>query len=415
MTILVETDHKWDAAAVLDALAERVIRFRVPDLSILYCNTAWAAQYHIEPADAIGRRLDEFLLEDGLAGMHSQLALLGPDCPMLADSEARRVPNAPGQWVEWIDRYLTDADGAQILAVGRDVTDRHIAELKLADSEARFRDLADSSADVVWRFASEPIPHFSYMSPSVENILGYPPSYFLADFARMLDILDDTGRSAIDRAIHDSQGLGRFDFHFRHANGSIIVAETQTRAVPGGLQGVSRDVTELRRLQENTVALALHDPLTGLANRRLFKELFEADLARTQRSGLPLALAFLDLDGLKHVNDTYGHDAGDLVLCETARRLQSIVRSADIVARLAGDEFVIAYEPNEPTSDTLIRRLDAALSAPIDIAPTTTVRCPASIGVADTSTIGYDPDKLVTAADVAMYKMKRARRAARIS
>ena len=83
----------------------------------------------------------------------------------------------------------------EVLSVGRDVTERHIAELRLAESEARFRDLADKSSDVVWHFVAEPTPHFDYISPSVENILGYPPSYFLEDFNRMLEILDDAGPS----------------------------------------------------------------------------------------------------------------------------------------------------------------------------------------------------------------------------
>jgi diguanylate cyclase (GGDEF)-like protein/PAS domain S-box-containing protein len=413
MTLVEENCNNWDAAAMLDALPERVNRYRLPDLAILYCNAAWAAQYNVEPAEAIGRPLDQFLSEDELAGLHSQLALLGPDNPILVDSVARAVPNVPGQWLEWVDRYLIGADGAEVLSVGRDVTRRHIAELNLAESEARFRDLADKSVDVVWRYASEPVPHFSYMSPSVESILGYPPSYFLDDFYRVLDILDEAGRSAIDRAIRCEGTLERFDFHLRHANGSIIIGETQTTVVRGGLQGVSRDVTELRRLQQTMADLALRDPLTGLANRRLFNELFHADLARTQRSGQPLAVAFLDLDGLKDVNDTYGHDAGDLVLCETARRLLSNVRAADIVARLAGDEFVIVYEPDDASTDNLIERIDSALSLPIEIAPGTAICCPASIGVADTRTIGHDADKLLATADSAMYEVKRARRAVR--
>jgi diguanylate cyclase (GGDEF)-like protein/PAS domain S-box-containing protein len=398
---------------MLDALPERVIRYRLPDLVVVYCNTVWAAEYNLVPAEVVGRSLDEFLSEDGLVGLKSQLALLGPDNPVLVDSEARAALNVPGQWVEWVDRYLVGADGVEVLAVGRDVTRRHIAELALAETQARFRDLADKSADVVWRFVSEPTPHFGYMSPSVEKILGYPPSYFLEDFTRMLDILDDVGKSAIARAIIGNQMLERFDFHFRHANGSIVVGETQTTIVRGGLQGVSRDVTELRRLQAEMSALALRDPLTGLANRRLFNELLDADLARKLRSGLPLAVAFLDLDGLKKVNDTHGHDAGDFVLRETARRLLSTLRGADFVARLGGDEFVIAYEPNDPNSDRLLQRIDSALSAPIVISPVLTVHCPASIGIADTRIIGHDRDELLAAADDAMYEVKRARHAER--
>jgi diguanylate cyclase (GGDEF)-like protein len=157
----------------------------------------------------------------------------------------------------------------------------------------------------------------------------------------------------------------------------------------------------------------LHDPLTGLANRRLFYELFNAELGRKERSGQPLAIAYLDLDGFKHVNDTYGHDVGDLVLCETAQRLLSTVRRADSVARLGGDEFVIVFELNGADSNDLISRIDRTLSAPIQITPTAAVYCPASIGTADTRTVGHDPDELLAAADDAMYEVKRVRYALR--
>jgi diguanylate cyclase (GGDEF)-like protein/PAS domain S-box-containing protein len=397
-----------DASSMLNALPERVSRYSLPDQAITYCNAAWAAQYNVEPAQALGRPLEQFLSDDERAGLYTQLALLGPDNPILVDSVPRAVPNAPGQWLQWVDRYMPSAHGAEVLSIGRDVTERHDAEIKLAASESRFRDLAEKSADVVWRFIIQPTPHFDYMSPSVENILGYPPSYFLEDFGRMLEILDDADSAAIQRALHDKRMLEHFDFHFRHANGSTVVGETRTTVIPGGLQGVSRDVTELRQLEKNLAALALRDPLTGLANRRLLDELLAAARARTERGGLPLVVVFLDLDGLKHVNDTYGHDAGDIVLRETANRLLATVRGADTVARVGGDEFVIVHEPNDPSSQSLVQRVDRALSVPINITPTTVVSCPASIGVAEARNVGYNSAALIAAADKAMYEAKRA-------
>ncbi|MEP7112846.1 MAG: sensor domain-containing diguanylate cyclase [Ilumatobacteraceae bacterium] len=400
-----------DAAMILNSLPERVSRFRVVDHVITYCNAAWADQYNLGARQAVGQPLDGFLSKDEQEGLRSQLTMLGPGAPILEDPVARAAVGNSGQWLQWVDRYVVGADGPQVLSIGRDVTDRHEAERLLADSEARFRDLADKSADVVWRFILKPVPHFDYMSPSVENVLGYPPSYFLEDFGRMLATVDDADNRAIQRALKGEPGLGRFDFHFRHANGSIVVGETRTTIIPGGLQGVSRDVTELRQLQSELSALALRDSLTGLANRRLFDELLEANLARTQRSGQPLAIAFLDLDGFKNVNDTYGHSAGDIVLRETARRLLTTVRGADTVARVGGDEFTVIYEPNEPESVNLIQRLDQALSAPINITPTIVVTCPASIGIADTRTAGHNPVTLLGTADKAMYEVKRTRHA----
>lgn len=396
------------AGEMLDVLPERVSRYRLADHVITYCNAAWATQYKVEPAQAIGRPLEQFLSADELDGLRSQLALLGPDNQILADSAAREVHNSPGQWLEWVDRYTTGPDGAQVLSVGRDVTERRDAESRLAGSEMRFRDLADNSADVVWRFLREPSPHFDYMSPAVEHVLGYPPSYFLDDFTRMLAIIGDDDRTKITNALNGKQVLAGFDFHFRHANCSTVIGATRTTVISGGVQGITRDVTELRKLQDAMAELALHDPLTGLANRRLLIELLDADLARTERDGLPLAVAFLDLDGFKNVNDTHGHDAGDLVLCETARRLLTIVREADSVARVGGDEFVIVFQPNYPNSHNLVARLDHGLAEPIQISATV-VTCSASIGIADTRTVGYNSAALLAAADDAMYKAKRTR------
>jgi diguanylate cyclase (GGDEF)-like protein/PAS domain S-box-containing protein len=395
-------------AEMLDALPEQVVRYRLPELTILYCNASWAAWYGTEPAELVGRTLDEFLSPDGAEGLRTQLARLGPDNLVVADETIREAPNAPGKWVEWVDRYLPGPNGVEILAVGRDVTARYIAESKLAESESRFRDLADKSADVIWRLILEPQPHFDYMSPSVQSILGYRPEFFIDDFFGFVDILSDEDRAIIHRIFLGEPPPDRVDFHFRHADGSIVVGEMQIAAIDGGLQGVGRDVTELRHLQESLAALALRDPLTGLANRRLLKELIDADLARTQRNGLPIAVAYLDLDDFKIINDSHGHEAGDIVLCETARRLLAIVRGADIVARLGGDEFVIVYEPNDPTSDRLIERLNDALGEPINVRIGVSVVCPASIGVADSRTTGYDAAALMAAADAAMYRVKRS-------
>ncbi len=405
--MMVDEKYYRGIAEMLNALPERVVRYTLPDLTIVYCNAAWAAAYNITPAEGIGRSLRDFLSADGQAGLTDQLARLGPDTPILTDPVFRSDIHSPGRYAQWVDRYVCDEDGEAIVAVGRDVTERRIADLKLAESEARFRDLAEKSIDVVWHFAVYPYPHIDYVSPSVEKSLGYPPSFFLDDFDRFLAILDEDGRRVIDRALLGERIPERYDFKFRHVNGSIVIGETITTPVRGGMQGVSRDVTELRQLQASLAALALRDPLTGLANRRLFNELFEADLARRRRSGLPLAVAYIDLDDFKSVNDSYGHDAGDVVLCETAKRLQSIVRAADIVARLGGDEFVVVFEPSYTTSDDLVDRITEALSVPVAVTDTIALGCPASIGSADTRTAGYDSAALLAAADAAMYEAKR--------
>ena len=152
---------------------------------------------------------------------------------------------------------------------------------------------------------------------------------------------------------------------------------------------------------------ALHDPLTGLANRTLLRDRLEHALARAAREGTETGVLFVDLDEFKHVNDRFGHAAGDAVLAELGRRLRAAVRPADTVARLGGDEFVIVCEEvDEGTALALGQRLDAAIRRPLDVAGAEH-RLTASIGIA----IGRDdPDSMLAAADAAVYQAKAAGR-----
>ena len=150
---------------------------------------------------------------------------------------------------------------------------------------------------------------------------------------------------------------------------------------------------------------AVHDPLTGLANRTLLRDRLEHALARSEREGSATGALFIDLDNFKEVNDAHGHAAGDAVLVELGRRLPAAVRPADTVARLGGDEFVVVCEQADTDSTlTLARRLLAAIALPID-AGAREVRLSASIGIALGRT---HPDTLLGHADAAAYRAKAA-------
>ena len=116
MSIVADGQDLQGLAEMLDALPERVVRYRIADLTIVYCNASWAAWYDLEPPDVLNRSLDEFLSEDGRAGLTAQLARLGPDNSLVADKVARAAPNDPGKWVEWVDRYLAGTGGAEVPA-----------------------------------------------------------------------------------------------------------------------------------------------------------------------------------------------------------------------------------------------------------------------------------------------------------
>jgi diguanylate cyclase (GGDEF)-like protein len=160
-------------------------------------------------------------------------------------------------------------------------------------------------------------------------------------------------------------------------------------------------------LTEELTERAMHDVLTGLGNRALLWDRMTGSLARARRSGRTVGVLLLDLNGFKPVNDTYGHDAGDLVLRTVAARLQTCVRTEDMVARLGGDEFVILAEDLTELAGALViaDRVVHALNEPIDV-DGHGLLTPAAIGIA-LSRPGEGPDEVLRDADTAMYVAKR--------
>ena len=165
------------------------------------------------------------------------------------------------------------------------------------------------------------------------------------------------------------------------------------------------------RLLQQLHALALHDPLTGLPNARLLEDRVTAALHQARRNGTGLALLFIDLDEFKPVNDAFGHAAGDGVLQEAADRMRAVLRVGDTIARLAGDEFVIALPglTDRAQMDGVVEKVSRALARPFRVGDDT-VSISGSIGVVQFPDTAEDYRGLLRAADAAMYRAKRARR-----
>lgn len=179
----------------------------------------------------------------------------------------------------------------------------------------------------------------------------------------------------------------------------------------GHVVGLHRDMTESKRLENRIRHMAMHDSLTGLPNRTAFDEELRRSRARSERYGHSFALIFLDLDNFKAVNDTYGHQVGDNLLLEIARRLSAAVRQNDFVARLGGDEFAIIAEGNGAANEfeKLLLRLDDHVRKVADIThdpiyPRT------SIGFTTFPEDNEDLDTLRLHADAALYAAKAAGR-----
>ena len=176
------------------------------------------------------------------------------------------------------------------------------------------------------------------------------------------------------------------------------------------LSVLGRDVTDQRRAEADLAHKATHDILTGLPNRALLSDRLDQALARAKRDRHPVAVMFIDLDGFKAVNDEHGHEAGDGVLVEVARRLSVVLRPSDTVARLGGDEFVIVCEDMGGEGDAMRvarRAAETVTSQPFDV-PGGEIGISASIGIAFSSYPGVLAETLLRDADAAMYRAKEA-------
>ncbi|MFT4766629.1 MAG: diguanylate cyclase (GGDEF)-like protein/PAS domain S-box-containing protein [Oleispira sp.] len=197
------------------------------------------------------------------------------------------------------------------------------------------------------------------------------------------------------------------------ANGNISWAYIQATTLHSkdgkllGFLGSVADISELKKAQIQMENLAFYDPLTGLANRRLFKNRLEKAVKSVQRTDNSIALLFLDLDQFKRINDTLGHDIGDALLKEIARRLNNNVRENDTVCRIGGDEFTILLTDVNNTNDVRIvaEKILLSLACPFMLNGQE-IMSTVSIGITMTPEDSIEPNTLMKNADLAMYRAK---------
>lgn len=220
---------------------------------------------------------------------------------------------------------------------------------------------------------------------------------------------------------HGDQVQGEMHSHgevmCRRADASLFPALEHLCAVVDGEGTVTHhvlsfsDISEIRNTQFKLRHQALHDPLTGLANRMQLHETLQERTQRSAAASKPFGLLFIDLDGFKGINDTLGHDRGDELLITMSRRLQAALRSEDLAVRLGGDEFVVLMGLSAPTggmaagATMLSQKLLDAISQPVQLGAQS-LSLTASVGIALYPEHGADPHALLKAADAAMYEAK---------
>jgi len=317
----------------------------------------------------------------------------------------------------------------RVIAAVRDVTEHREASERLLGAERRYRTLVEQLplASYVEHLDEESA---TYMSPQIADLVGYTAEEWIADsnfFARVLHPDDRERVLAGFTSMHDSGAAFECEYRLVARDGRIIwihdaavvVRDEHGRALYA--QGYMIDISERKRneeaLQKSQERLleqmgqaehqALHDGLTGLPNRTLFRDRAEQAVLRGNRDGSGFAVMLIDLDRFKEVNDTLGHHSGDLLLQEVAERLRRTLRKNDTVARLGGDEFGVIGSDlcDDAVARTIADKLREELAQPIVIGGLA-IEVEASVGIAIFPEHGEDVETLIRHADVSMYVSK---------
>lgn len=320
-----------------------------------------------------------------------------------------------------VDRVVLITGGTVVLALvvrqGIMLIDNITLTQELAQTESHFRSLVQGSSDVIMIAAPNGI--LQYVSPAAAGVYGRPAEELKGSELASLIHPEDLGCVVHEvrrflAASPAEEPTTRIECRFKSGDGGWLNVESTVNRHHGGLLFNSRDVTERVRLQAQLQHNAEHDPLTDLPNRALFTKRVGQALSGRRSSDRGTAVLFIDLDGFKAVNDTIGHQAGDELLVQAARRLQEAVRHGDTASRLGGDEFAALIVGDGSRDRTarerhifeLADRLRLTLSQPYTI-DGNDVRVAASIGVAFAEP-GLGAGELLRNADLAMYRAKAA-------
>jgi diguanylate cyclase (GGDEF)-like protein len=288
---------------------------------------------------------------------------------------------------------MTRADTTHVLVVEDAPVDRSPVADRLAAQAGVRLDVAASLAEALERVASTS-HDCAVVDLSLADSAGVAAVEQLRVAAPMLPLIGIAATPDEQLALRALQ-LGAQDVLGRQE----VEAQTLSRAL--------RFAIERQRAAVHLAELAMRDPLTGVANRRLFADRLELAVARRARTGRTLAVMFADLDDFKDVNDSHGHDVGDDLLRDLAGRLQAAVREVDTVARLGGDEFTVLCEDLDSSADArgIGQRVLRAVEAPF-VLGSATVSITMSLGIACADREGPTPAELLRLADLAMYRAK---------
>ena len=321
-------------------------------------------------------------------------------------------------WIRDEATLVRDEEGQPLywLGVQIDITERKRAEARLGDAEQRFRTLVDQIPAVTYIDPVDDPETSLYTSPQIEKMLGYTPQEWREDklWPKCLHPDDRERILAADERFEAGGEHFSEEYRLLARDGSVVWVREEAVLLkdeagePLYWQGVFYDLTERKALEERLEHRAFHDYLTDLPNRQLFIDRLRKALDRTRRKeGRKVAVLFTDLDEFKIVNDSLGHEAGDLLLTLVAQRLKRCLRPEDSLARFGGDEFVVLIEDIEgpEMAVRVAERIIQELERPFFLEGRE-LFAPSSIGVGLGDARTKTPEALLMDADTAMYTAK---------
>lgn len=294
--------------------------------------------------------------------------------------------------------------------------DRNFAEQALRDSENRYRSIIENIDEGYSEV--DPDGNITFVNNRMVDITGYSKEELInMNTAVMLEEKDvervfqhfadvyntDTPQPEFTCLIRRKDGTWRFV-----GLTPTVIKDGQGKKT--GLRSIVRDVDRQKKYEENLIYLAYHDALTGLKNRKAFYEQLQEAIYHAKRYGTEIALIYIDIDKFKKVNDTLGHEIGDVLLLEIRDRLQSTLRKTDFVSRIGGDEFVILVDnPHHIHPAAIAEKIVKNLSEPYNLKGNIIDYISSSVGISTFPTDAVDMDSLVKRADQAMYVAKEKR------
>jgi diguanylate cyclase (GGDEF)-like protein/PAS domain S-box-containing protein len=376
-------------------------------------NRAAAAVLDMSPGEVEGRSAFDLFPEDAEKYYCDDLEVINSGLPRIGIVDMMTIAGGEKIWVRTDKIPVRDGKGniSGVLLLIVNITKRKQAEERLMESEERYRIAIESSNDGVTLHREG---RYIYVNKKFLEIYGYDKLEEVLGEGLSLTVHPDDLEMVLERNRKRQRGEqvpSRYELKGIRKDGTPIYIEISAAGVTfnGELATLAyhRDITERKQMEETLKILSITDELTGLYNRRGFFVLSQQQLKLAERTRKNALLFFADLDRLKWINDTSGHQEGDTAILETAHALKDTFRETDIIGRLGGDEFaVLAIGTNNETKKILINRLQSFLSA-YNKLETTRNKISLSVGAAQ-----YDPknspslDELITRADALMYEEK---------